>query len=636
MLLNLRPVPRFIFFAGLCLVIATVARADELRTWTDSTGRFDLQAKFISVEDGVVNLVRENGEKTAIALDKLSKADQEYVANLKAESPFKAADDSPFMSVQPKPQPSREGPRNVTVDWSGSQIIALDATGSNWNATSPAADASGSVWSITPPAAGASDFRAKSVGLPKKTDFFEKLAGVAVNTVAKKAVVGYTLAKHGSKATTRIVMCDLERGRTVASAATDGQMTPLALHDNGTHVLMRRNEFGFGNSDRLEIWSIQGTDVIRSLIWTPYDNVGGGARDVTWAEFIDSETLVTASGGGKVALWDVASAQPICHFETVSGAVPAMSDDRKWIAFCGKDRMGLFDIEKREMAVVQDTPVALMWPYMAFSPSGQKIGCIAFNRILVWDTASGQLQKNFATPGIHIHGAIDFPDDGFILAANQFLIALDTQLKLWHYQGAVHAQTIGGTTFLAAAGMNGPDTLAAAKLPHPAAVSLLEKVAQRTDLFIFHKGAPVSLNVEGIPSDERKRVTDALTKKLEQMECPIRPDAPIELVASVEGPKQKTIRLMNSGEYKVKEYHTWAKFVYQGKPLWTSSATNLPGIYIRLKKGENIEGVLRKASKQPAYGFYDGLVLPEFLQKPAENGAGQTLGACQVTPMGFR
>jgi len=615
---------RLVFFAWLGVVIATAARAEEFRKWTDSTGLHELQAKFVSLEQGQVTLQRENGAKVTIALEKLSKADQEYVAKLETESPFKPAEESPFMPVQPKPQPSFAGPREVEVDWSQSVVVPLQAPSSEWN--------------ITPPAAPESQLRVRSVGLPKKTDFFEKLAGVAINVVAKKAVVGYSLAKHGSEATTRIVMCDLERGRALPSVTAPGEMAPIALHDDGEHILMRRNEFGFGNLDRLEIWSIQGKEVVRSLIWKPYNDERHGARDVMWAEFVDASTLATSSRGGKVALWDVASAQPICHFQLSDGAVPAMSADRKWIAFSSQDRMGLFNIEDREVVAIQDTPTALTWPYMAFSPSGGKIGCIARDRILVWDTATGELQQDFATPGLNIHGAIDFPDDGFILAANQFLIALDTQVRLWHYQGAEHVRTVGGTTFMAVAGFGGPGALAAAKLPHAEAVSLLEKAVKQPDLFVFHKGTPVKLDVTGIPAAERNRVSQALTKKLTEMDCPIQANAAVELVASVEGPKQKTVRFMHSGEYKVKEYRTQLKFMYQGKPVWETGGTNIPGI-LMLKKGENVEGVLRKASQQPSYGFYDGVVLPEYLQKPSEGkgpGRGQTLGACNVTAAGFR
>jgi hypothetical protein len=120
----------------------------------------------------------------------------------------------------------------------------------------------------------------------KVTIPLEKLSGMAVNAAAKKAVVGYSLAKHGAEATSRIVFCDIERGRTLDFGTGPGPMAALALHDDGEQVLMRRDEFGFGNLDRLEVWSLEGRVVVTSRVWTPYEDFRGGARDVMWAEFV--------------------------------------------------------------------------------------------------------------------------------------------------------------------------------------------------------------------------------------------------------------------------------------------------------------------------------------------------------------
>lgn len=656
MSVSMPSVPRAILLIGVGLMVATPVRGQDLRTWTDSTGRFTLSAKFVSVQDGQVTLAREDGSEMTIALEKLSKADQEYVEKTKSESPFQPAGDNPFQragdspfarvepgsrtsgggareSVQEKMQRLRSGgvrgasrarPSESGVDWSQSSPVALDAAGAEWE--------------LAPPAPGSLGFRPRTAAFPSKTDFFEKLTGVAINPVAKKAVVGFTLAKHGTEGTSRIVFCDVERGRTLASGESPGQMMPLALHDDGDHVLMRRNEFGFGNLDRLEIWSLEGRDVVQSRVWVPYETGVGGPQDVMWAEFVDRSTLATCSRAGKVALWDVASMQPACHFQLANGSVPALSPDRKWIAFCSADRVGVFDLEKREVIAVQETPTQLTWPQVAFSPSGSKIGCVANDRILVWDTASGHLEKNFTTPGIHINGGIDFPDDGFILAKNEFLIALDTQLKLWQYQGIEYARTIAGATFLGISGFNAPGGLLATKLPHSEAQSLLEKAMKQPDLFVFHEGTPVKLSVSAIPEPHKQRVTEALTKKLQGMKCPVQPNAAIEVAASVEGPKEKEVSYMFTGDYKVREHRTAVKFLYEGKSVWEASGTNIPGI-LTLKKGENVEGVLRKASEQPSYGWFDTVVLPEFLQKPAGGGGagrGQTLGACRVTPTGFQ
>ena len=61
-----------------------VPAATGPRTWSDTTGKFRIEAELVSVEDGKVNLKKKDGEVVSVPLAKLSKADQEFVA--KAES----------------------------------------------------------------------------------------------------------------------------------------------------------------------------------------------------------------------------------------------------------------------------------------------------------------------------------------------------------------------------------------------------------------------------------------------------------------------------------------------------------------------------------------------------------------------
>jgi hypothetical protein len=606
--------------------------ADEYRTWSDATGRFSLRAKVLSRDGNRVTLERDNGAKVMIEVAKLSKADQDYLSQMDSANPFETVEESPFQSVPSTPSvsipapvapaPAASEPRTVKVDWSQSTPVLLNASQEEWN--------------LAPPSPAA-NFKAKTVPLPAKTDFWEKFSGAAINALARKGVVGYTLGDK-EKATTRIIVCDLEKGRPLATGSGPGQMSPLALHDNGQYVLMRRNEFGFGNLDRLEVWSIRGKDISRHLIWTPYDDVRGGDRDVMWAEFINANTLATSSRGGRVALWEVGTGRPICHFETTGGAVPCLSEDRKWIAFAAQEKVGMFDVEKQEVAVVAQTPGKLTWPYVALSPMGQKLGCIANDRILVWDVATGKLERDFTTPGLHIHGGIDFPHENFILANNQYLIALDNQIKLWHYQGAEFVRTTGGNAFMSVSAHNKPGVLAAGQMPHKEALAMLEKALKQPDLFVLKEGTSVRIFVDGIPADHRTRVGDALAKKLTEMNCKVAANGTIDLVAKIEGPRQREVSYFHSGDYQVQEYTTKLSFIYQGKPAWETAGTNIPGM-IMLRDGENIEGVLRKASAQPAYAFYDNVVLPRFLQKPSENqgpGSGQTLGVSRVTPEGLQ
>lgn len=57
----------------------TRAPADTFRTWIDSTGAYRIVARLVSVENGVVRLLKENGRYASVPVDRLSKEDAEFV-----------------------------------------------------------------------------------------------------------------------------------------------------------------------------------------------------------------------------------------------------------------------------------------------------------------------------------------------------------------------------------------------------------------------------------------------------------------------------------------------------------------------------------------------------------------------------
>ena len=577
-----------------------------------------------------VKLVLKTGKKREIELKQLSAADQKYVESFDAENPFKDAEDGddPF-----KPAAEGEGEEEmadgktkaVTVDWNDSEAILLEAPSEEWVATVAAHPGLGK--------------KPKTVALPQKSNFHEGLVGLVVSDVAKKAIVCYRLGREETDANVRLVVCDLQTGKTGSIASAQALMSPIALHDDGKQVLMRHDGFGSGNQERLELWTIKGKAVQKTLSWIPYEDPKWRPnQDVAWAEFIDADQLLTSGRIGRVALWDLKTAKPLWHFETVDGASPCLSGDRKTIGFCNGERVGLFDIAERKVLALSATPDKLTWPVMSFSPSGQRMACVAQSRVLVWDTTNGKLLFDFETPGLHIFGPASFPDDNFLFCGGKFIIELENQLKLWEYTGAEQWKTVGNLTLAAVGAHNGPGALLSLDLPHKEARDLLAKALKQPDLFVFREGSTVKLDVSGVPAADQDHVREALTKKLTDMKCKIADSGTIALVAAVTGPKERTVSYRSSGDYKVQEYFTELRFDYQGKVAWSSSSTNIPG-FLMLQKGENIEGVLRKASEKPAISFYDGVILPKFLQNPsgAQGAAGrQTIGGSQITPSGLK
>ena len=110
------------FWLGLAtlavLLLNGAADAQEVRKWTDDTGGFSTDAKFVSEKDGIVTLKTADGEQLEIPVAKLSKADQTYVKGLTA-NPFRKKSANTF-------KPSMKTPAAPTsVDWSGVEALGM-------------------------------------------------------------------------------------------------------------------------------------------------------------------------------------------------------------------------------------------------------------------------------------------------------------------------------------------------------------------------------------------------------------------------------------------------------------------------------------------------------------------------------
>lgn len=625
---------------------AARAGAAEIEKWVDATGKFTIEASFISESDGVVTLEKANGDEVRIPLDKLSEASQERVKELlsmAAENPFKSADSeemSPFETTERPRGSSRpsgrsrrgaddedDGPsgpaRPVQVEVLQADLIASVGAG-GWNVT------------VGEPAGGLEEPR--PTAFPGKSNFFEKMLEITISNDARHALVVTSLDEPKPEGKLTLSVCDLERGK-ATSAESTGRMAPLALHNDGEHVIMRRAEFGFGNADRLEIWRLSGRSVRKLVSFIPHDDARGGGRDVNWARFLGEDRFAT-SGNGMIVIWSFPDCEPIARFP--AGGRPALSPDGKLIAWCDAQNVGIFDVEAMEVVAQQATPDRLHDPKVAFSPSGKRLACIAQDRLLVWNTENGETIQDMKVPSVHIFTGIDFPDEDYVLGGNQFLIGVENQVLLWTYSGQQQVTTAGPWTFFGTF-EDRAGALLPMKIPHPGALNMLSKAASDPNLFVLKEGTRVRLDVSGLPNvAEQNRAIQGLVKRVAASGSVAEPDGKIVLVASVEGPTQETLSLRNSGDYTVQKYVTRLKYVFEGQVLWQTSTSNVPGgpvIFFNLEDGENIGDWLKKREK-PDYELFQRVELPRFLQKPSGQGGrpnqSMTIGTSQVTSAGLR
>ena len=225
--------------AALWLAGAGLVWAEELRTWSDASGKHKMEAEYAGMSGTKVKLTLKTGKKMEIELKQLSKADQKYIESLDADNPFQAADEpqaeSPFQAKESEgdemEKPESSGKESsgksvsgeVTVDWNQSEALLLDSEADEWKAT------------VAPHPGW--DSKPKTIVLPPRSDFFEATTGMAVNHVAQKAVVCFRLGREDKDSQVRLMICDLKTGKAGSIATEQALMTPIALHDDGQQVL---------------------------------------------------------------------------------------------------------------------------------------------------------------------------------------------------------------------------------------------------------------------------------------------------------------------------------------------------------------------------------------------------------------
>lgn len=638
---------KFIPAVTLFLVSMAWVSGEEFRRWSDVTGRFTIQARLITVDGNLAILEQKDGTKVAVEIEKLSPQDRSYLDSLMAENPFKPLQED--SAKQPEvAQPSEESPAppepksplpKAPSGKESFQPYFLAHGGPvavNWTAVKPISVNPGVGWQVMVPEVALPSPQPKTIALPPKTDFFDEISAMVVHPQAKWAVVKLTNRRPGMPRTSeRIVICDLTSGQTAVASRSGPAQTPLAIYCEGTssrrYFLFRRDEFGFGNQDTLFIHSLipaSGSEegkldspvsLTALATWVPYDTKKGVGRDVKWADFPDERTLVTCSGDGLIAIWNLETMQPEASLPAGFGHVPALSPHRQWLAFATRNEVGILDLKKRQVIAVQHAPQQLGFPVLAFSPSGRQLASLA-NRssIHVWDVATGKLEASFSLPtGLAVQkDTLVFPHDDFVLIGNRYLFHWRSQLLVWEYDDLGPTVTVGDLVCAAVDPRAGSETgvraLVLTHVPHAAAFQAIDRALHNPETFAFRRGIPVKIDVSAVPEDGREKVREILTERLRSMDCNIEPDARVAIVAAVTGPKERTVSYIHSGDYKVKEYILSLKIVVGTQVLWETSAGGVPFILF-LRPGENVGQKLKELTSKPNYEWFKLVALPQYL-----------------------
>lgn len=438
------------------------AAGQELRTWSDKTGRFKIKARLVETSGNKVLLEEEDGSQVAIPLDKLSEEDQKVAAEM---------GDNPFQTVKPakKPTAAEEGDEEPAPKRPARKRRAEEEPAEE----GPEGNAGGRAELVTPQRTAAKEIpvtapvgkgtlsieapeepadapRTRPIVLPPKADFFERATHIAVNPICRRAAIGYLLERRGpprhmpgrpggggvgEEGPTRIVLCDLQSGKRLNLGAVPGKLVPLALSGDGLQLLLRREDMGFPKPDVLETWTLTKSGISPEVRWSPHDQRMPGGHKTVWAAYVDEQRFLTATSAGFLALWG-AGAKPLRYMKIDGQGRPALSPDRKYVAFGTGKGIGVLDLSTLQVVAMLAAKDHLPFPVLAFTPKGTRLVCGAHSRVLVWDVATGALYREIPLGGfnVQIGESIPCPSEGHLLLGNSLLVDMDSQARLWTYR----------------------------------------------------------------------------------------------------------------------------------------------------------------------------------------------------------
>ncbi|MEL7498615.1 MAG: SHD1 domain-containing protein [Planctomycetota bacterium] len=607
--------------------IAT-ATPQDVRTWKDASGKFEVKATFVRVDGDNVVIKKEDGGELSVPLNKLSPIDQGYVEGRRSSSAT-PKDDNPFQPMTSQPKSSDTGSNSAdTSDPTVPKSLSVDFS------DCPETTIAISSWQPDLEEQPKLSLKLKPIALKPKADFFEKYVRTAVNPVAGKAVITHHFSRHGKPATTRMEFIDLQTGQSIANASGEGLWTALAIHDDGERIVVQNVADEESTKGQLGTVRLRGKKIVPLDLWKPYETMSDAGKEkiVRFCRFINDGKLLTLSQNGRVVIWDFESRKPVRRFQYHGACQPALTNDRKHLAICGGDIFGIVNLENPEAnPSVKKAPLMNYWLSSGFSPSCKRFAAATMQKLMVWDVESGEVLFEGKVPGIGTNGNLYFPHEDFVMINNDKLVEYSSGIKLWRYHGAAPVNISGEMAFVHL-GRDGGKMLPM-ELPHPKAMELLDAAKSQSDLFVLKKGSKIGIDLNGVPSQYRGDVEQSLKENIERKGFVFGNDADVVLKAAISGPTNEAVSYHFAGSFVVRQFNSTLSIDYNGKSLWSSRANNVPGAVSGRGK-DVIKKQLDKAGRQPNIKFFASAQLPDYLQKPSEgsgsNRDAQMLGSSAI------
>ncbi|MCL2622364.1 MAG: SHD1 domain-containing protein [Planctomycetaceae bacterium] len=521
----------------------SVALAEDMRTWTDSSGRFTVEAVLVSFEDDSVKLKKADGTVLALTIDKLSEADKIYLAEASSSAnPFEVAE----RAATRAPATSPTSPAK-TVDIADAKEIG------DYGETS---------WSCPPDPAPLENlaskrftFRAGTIPLhshAKDYGFFFSRDGkkVLYTLQVPKPSIG-----EGDEST-RIFLADVASGE-INMMKNSLCLTPYGLSPDGSKAMFVQSPWGIGihTGQKGKILLFNTSNQLEPFtILNPIDHQGRlrnqEKADVEQATWVSDEHILVlyASGADRsLVLANINTGKALWRLKPDLGGGRSLTlspSGKYFLVKAGKAMLLIDTISGKTVGSLADVNEYETAKY-SFSPDGRRIASCAGGMIRIWDATTGQPEETFFIEGAGGYSTFTWIGDRHLMVGNQ-LIETALQVPVWEYLGFINNGDYFGGQFWHLMGSNDAKTLVGVKIPQQKVLDRFSGVQNDANLFAVQPGMAVALEIDPSVSKDQDEIRRSIEKKIQDNGLTLADNAPVTFLLKVTEEGEKTVTYTTS------------------------------------------------------------------------------------------
>jgi hypothetical protein len=341
------------------------------------------------------------------------------------------------------------------------------------------------------------------------------------------------------------------------------------------------------------------------VAWKPYAEQR--STDVVWADFINSQQIVTRNSAGDVGLWRIPEVWPkwVAHLER--GAAVALSPTRKYLAAAVRDGIKIIDLAEGKM--VGSIPAEIdAADAIAFNRDGKRLAVWSGDRIRVWDLESAAITHDFGLQrpfysGLLGQGTLDWVDDSHVLLIGRLLVDLDRRVACWEFTNVGNTGAFSGGRLWFVDNKSAAPKLCSIALPNREATDAVAKFTPEQTL-VLQPGMKVAVEITNRGgSGDTNATREALVKKLDDNGIAIVPESAVRLVGEIiPGQTQKiSVRMWTAtGPSFDQQPHEFTprtvllRLITGGEVVWKRGFTHAPPAYIQLQENETVDQALQR------------------------------------------